>query len=131
MKFPTFLKYIRFLNKQQDYLVLILFACFWVGLVSVAGTLTSGYHLTDNHEFININDTLQFAGFWKTVSGIENYYFQYRFAPVLFFMRVLMVQLFHLDFHPHNLIYRLLNCFHLQIIPLLGMRISLRSGLFP
>ena len=98
MKYPTFLKQIRFLNKQQDYLVLILIACFWVGLLSVAGTLTSGYHLTDNHEFININNTLAFAGFWKTVSGIENYYFQYRFAPVLFFMRVLMVQLFHLDF---------------------------------
>jgi len=89
---------IKFLKKYNDFLYLFFFVSFWVILLSVSGTLSSGYHLTDNHEFVNINNGLHFEGFWRTVYGIENYYFQYRFVPVSFFMRVLMVQLFHLNF---------------------------------
>jgi len=87
-----------FIKKKQSFLVFIFFLCFWFCLLSISGTLTSGYHLTDNHEFVKLHIGIQHEGFWKTLYGTEKYFLQFRFAPVIFFIRILMIQLFHLSF---------------------------------
>jgi hypothetical protein len=111
MKLGVFLKNFKHFENLIDVTVLLFFVIFWVGLLGFSGTLTSGYHLTDNHEFVNIDHGLKSEGFITTLINTEKYYFQYRFAPLTFFMRVLSIQIFHLNFIHLSILWLIVTIF--------------------
>lgn len=79
---------------KESIAVIIIISLFVFGFLYCTGTLLSGYHLVDDHEFYTIGDTLKDNGLWKTMGICVKNDFQIRFRPLYYIERVLGVALF-------------------------------------
>ncbi len=91
------LRVVRFLL-NNPLLALIIFSVFWILLLSSTGTLTSGYHLIDDHEMIRINADLQHSNYFNVTADWLSRDLGLRFRPVYIIHRVLTVQLLGVNF---------------------------------
>lgn len=83
---------------NKHVIALILFSIFWTSLVIYTGTLTSGYHFTDDHEIISINKSIDDNGIENTVSYFLNKDLEIRFRPFYYLHRIALVKFFETNF---------------------------------
>lgn len=95
-----------FSKKRENFLCGILIAASIILFFVVSGTLTSGYHFTDDHEFVLINSELKSAPVLQTMAKWIVRDFNSRFRPLYFAIRVLEVWAFKLNFFAYS-VYRM------------------------
>lgn len=95
---------LRKINKEQIYLIIIILLAFPIILFSV-GTITSGWHLVDDHETLRIvqtkaNEGISFFNAFRNecINDME-----IRWRPAYWFFRVLEAYVFGLNSIIHNL----------------------------
>lgn len=76
------------------------FFVFWLGLLSLSGSLTSGFHFTDDHQIIAFHETLRNAGTVETALGwiADDVRTIGRFLPVYYIHRLLEIKFFGAEF---------------------------------
>lgn len=76
------------------------FFVFWFGLLYLSGSLTSGFHFTDDHQIISFSKTLENAGAIETaLDWVERDVRSIgRFLPVYYIHRLLQIEFFGTDF---------------------------------
>lgn len=89
------------LNRKDYLVVLITIFIFWFFILSVSGSLFSGYHFIDDHEIIDIfhdfND-LHFGLLEEIVKRINSDIFEFhRFRPLYFVHRVIQTKIFGIN----------------------------------
>ena len=91
------MQYERIMKKAT---AIIFFLVFWFAFLGASGTLTSGFHFTDDHQIIYFDDALQLgAGAFESALGwIANDASSGRFLPLYYFHRLLEIKLFGTDF---------------------------------
>lgn len=92
-----------FANLKERRLVnwvlpLIIFTLFWAGLFLYSGTLTSGYHLIDDHEMVRMSGDLNNRNFFDVSSEWLLRDLATRFRPIYYLHRILVVQVLGTDF---------------------------------
>jgi hypothetical protein len=88
------------MNRKSALAPFAFFFIFWFGLLFFSGSLTSGFHFTDDHQIISYSETLKSAGAIETAlkwvaddaSSIG------RFLPVYYIHRLLQIKFFGTDF---------------------------------
>jgi hypothetical protein len=91
---------IKALHKHETTLALLVFAAFWSTFLFSSGTVTSGYHLIDDHMVLVINRQLardnvfQVAANWVT----HQLYDTGRFLPVYAVLKVFSIRIFGANF---------------------------------
>lgn len=84
--------------KKIDAFVLagitLMLGAFFIG----TGTIFSGYHFTDDHEIIRINNNLNTSSLFSVINQWTSNDFNIRFRPLYYPHRVLLVKLFGLNF---------------------------------
>jgi hypothetical protein len=86
-------------TKMQEYfMVLIIFLSLVFGFIAFTGTLCSGFHFTDDHEIIRINDYLKHGDFFQLARGVISNDLNKRFRPFYYLHRVLQTRLFGINF---------------------------------
>ena len=83
---------------NKNAIALILFAIFWTSLVIYTGTLTSGYHFTDDHEIISINKNIDDNGIVNATKSILKKDLDIRFRPFYYLHRITFVKFFDTNF---------------------------------
>lgn len=88
------------MNAKNASAVLVFFFVFWFGLLALSGSLSSGFHLTDDHQIIVYSETLKEAGALKTALGwiSSDMSSTGRFLPLYYVHRLLEIKLFGTDF---------------------------------
>ncbi len=86
-------------RKKEAVLVWGLFAALVFGVVTVMGTLTSGFHLVDDWEFAKYVDwmTLEGRSLWDCLGEAVGYDLTMRFRPLYYINRVLMAAVFGIN----------------------------------
>lgn len=86
-------------RKKEAVLVWGFFAVLVFGVVSVMGTLTSGFHLVDDWEFAKYMDwmTLEGRSLWDCLREAVGYDLTMRFRPLYYINRVLMTAVFGIN----------------------------------
>lgn len=79
---------------KESIIAVIIISIVVFGFLYYTGTLLSGYHLVDDHEFYTIRDTLNNNGLWKTIGICVESDLEIRFRPLYYVERVLGVALF-------------------------------------
>lgn len=75
--------------RTQEYLItMFIFGAIVFGLLIVTGTLTSGIHLVDDHEFFSIQASIKSEGVVKTLINFMGKDLGYRFRPLYWVERV-------------------------------------------
>lgn len=88
------------IKHKNYYAAFLFFAIFWLAFLGFSGTLTSGYHLTDDHEIVRINSdlktqsTLAVAKKWMKNDQVSTH----RFRPLYFIHRVIEAKIFSTNF---------------------------------
>lgn len=89
------LKIKAFCKNPKNYLALIMFALGWFIILGFSGSIFSGYHLTDDHELIRINNDFVSG---ETFLNVEKKWivndFEIRFRPFYYLYRVLETKIF-------------------------------------
>jgi hypothetical protein len=91
---------IKALYKHETIVALLVFAALWSAFLFSAGTVTSGYHLIDDHMVLVINRQLardnvfQVAANWVT----HSLYDMGRFLPVYSVLKVFSIRIFGANF---------------------------------
>jgi len=85
---------------KNYYAAFLFFALFWLALLGFSGTLTSGYHLTDDHEIVGTNSDLKFE---STLTVMEKWmkndqFGTHRFRPLYILHRTLETKVFGTNF---------------------------------
>lgn len=88
----------RTTKAQEYFIVLIIFVFLVFGFLATTGTLFSGFHFTDYHEVVSINDGLKHNDFFQLVKGIISNDLGKRFIPFHSFNGVLQTRLFGINF---------------------------------
>ncbi|MEW6235085.1 MAG: hypothetical protein AB1656_06835 [Candidatus Omnitrophota bacterium] len=78
----------RTFRPSHSYAILF-FLIFWLLLFICAGTLFSGFHLTDDHEIMTIRETLSHQSFLAAAYEIIQKDLTIRFRPFYYFMRTI------------------------------------------
>lgn len=79
---------------KEHIVAIIIISIVVFGFLYYTGTLLSGYHLVDDHEFYTIRDTLKNNGLWKTIGICVESDLEMRFRPLYYVERALGVALF-------------------------------------
>ena len=85
---------------KNYYAAFLFFAIFWLAFLGFSGTLTSGYHLTDDHEIVRINNDLKSE---STLAVAEKWmkndqFGTHRFRPFYILHRTLETKVFGTNF---------------------------------
>lgn len=96
-----------FSKKREKLLCGILIAVSIILFFVASGTLTSGYHFTDDHQFVVINEELKVVPVLQTINKWITQDFNIRFRPLYYAIRVLEVWAFKLNFFAYSA-YRML-----------------------
>ena len=88
----------KFEKINKNLIAFILFGVFWTSLLVITGTLTSGYHFTDDHEIISINKNVQDNGIANATKSIIKNDLNIRFRPFYYFNRAVLIKLFSTNF---------------------------------
>lgn len=83
---------------NKHIIVLILFSIFWISLVFFNGTISSGYHFTDDHEIISINESINNNGIINTIEFYLKKDLSIRFRPFYYLHRIALVKVFQTNF---------------------------------
>lgn len=89
---------IQFLKMNKNLTALILFFVFWSSFVILTGTLTSGFHFTDDHEIITINKNIHDNGLFNATKSTIRDDLTMRFRPFYFLHKIIIVKLFGTNF---------------------------------
>lgn len=83
-------------KKQEFILVCVLSGLFVFGIMLAMGTMTCGWHLTDDHEFLDILYQVKAAGrsFWDMAVEYTSRDISFRFRPIYMPTRVFSVWMF-------------------------------------
>lgn len=82
-------------KEKQGYLFAgILFMIFVSGLLIILGTINSGYHLIDDHEFYTYQGTINKVGLWNAVKINIKGDLAIRYRPLYIILRTLGVAIF-------------------------------------
>lgn len=95
-------------KRKELFLVILISGLYVYGLLAITGTLTSGYHLLDDHEIL-INTAYFRDGTytWKTIfsQGIFNYFQEgIRFRPLYTTLRLLRSWVFGTNYTAWSLL---------------------------
>lgn len=93
----TFIQKLANINKI-DYLVIFIFLISIFYFFYFTGTLTSGYHFTDDHKMIDIENSLTDSTLIHTVIDYVKDDLNIRFRPGYYLYYILMVKIFSLNF---------------------------------
>jgi len=88
---------IKALHKHETSLALLVFAAFWSVFLLSAGTVTSGYHLMDDHIILLINRDLSQNNVFQIMANCIQSDLHVRFRPV-YCLRVFSVQILGTNF---------------------------------
>jgi len=80
--------------KNKNIIAFIFFTLFWASFVFISGTLTSGYHFTDDHEVISFNKNIQNNGLLDASKSIIKEDLKERFRPFYYLHRIIIIKLF-------------------------------------
>lgn len=88
------------MNRKHALVAFLFFFFFWFGFLFLSGSLTSGFHFTDDHQIITYNETLESAG---AIDTALNWIGQDvrtigRFLPVYYIHRLVQIKFFGADF---------------------------------
>lgn len=83
---------------NKNLFALILFIVFWSSFMIFTGTLTSGYHFTDDHEIITINKNVNDNGLINATISILKKDLDIRFRPFYYIHRIALVKLLGTNF---------------------------------
>lgn len=88
------------LDKKRELFLIAISSFFLIfGIMLEMGTITSGWHLVDDHEFLRWNYEMKFQGVsvFKIISRVSREQFSYRYRPLYMVMRVLLCKLFGIN----------------------------------
>ncbi len=88
----------HFVEKKKNLFAFVLFVLFWFAVVLFSGTLTSGYHFTDDHGIISIDKSISETGFLNTCKSVVVEDFSIRLRSVYYLHRVVETKLFGTHF---------------------------------
>jgi hypothetical protein len=80
----------KFEVANKELMAFYLFALFWSLLLGGSGTLTSGFHFTDDHEIISINKLKQKKGVFYTTKRYIQDDLKIRFRPFYYFYKIVL-----------------------------------------
>lgn len=88
------------MNRKKTLAAFAFFFFFWFGLLYLSGSLTSGFHFTDDHQIISFSKTLENAGAIETaLDWVERDVRSIgRFLPVYYIHRLLQIKFFGTEF---------------------------------
>lgn len=98
---------IESINKKWELLIVIALSFFMVfGVVVGIGTLTSGYHLVDDHQILEWTYQMEREGqsVWEVISRELANDFTIRFRPLYIITHILKVKLFGINLTYHALV---------------------------
>lgn len=107
------IKYLKRVNnnlnqKYEKQIAFFIYLLFWLLLLVLSGTIKSGYHFTDDHEILSINEQIKLKGFWATLlSFIEND-LQIRFRVFYYMFRISLTQFLGVNLFLWSLVYLLM-----------------------
>ena len=81
-------------EKQEFLLAGIFFIIFVLGLLSILGTVSSGYHLIDDHEFYSYQERIAQFGLWGAIKINIKGDLAIRYRPLYIILRTLGVAIF-------------------------------------
>ena len=86
-------------KKQEFFAVAVLSVLMVFGIVIGMGTLTSGYHLVDDHEFLEWIYQMRFQGVsvWEIIAEKIRQDLVWRYEPAYYFTRILSARLFGIE----------------------------------
>lgn len=100
-------KKIESIGKRQElFLVVLLSALMVFGIILGMGTLTSGYHLVDDHEFLEWIYQMQSQGkgVWELIIKQLRQDFTWRYEPAYYATRILSTRLFGVGLTGYSLV---------------------------
>lgn len=88
------------MNIKKAIAVLAFFFVFWFGLLSISGSLFSGFHFTDDHQIIVYSETMKTSGAVSTALNwvADDAKSIGRFLPVYYVHRMLQIKFFGSEF---------------------------------
>ena len=91
---------------QEIVLVVLLFALMVFGIIVGVGTITSGYHLVDDHEFLEWIYQMQNQGksVWELIAKQLRQDLIWRYEPAYYATRILSVRLFGVSLTGYSLV---------------------------
>lgn len=81
-------------NKKEYIYIAILFSILVFSFLFLTGTISSGIHLIDDHEFLKVKSGLEKIGFWKELFKVISSDLRIRFRILYWMERVIGVFLF-------------------------------------
>ena len=97
------------MKKKKDFLVLAIITVSLLFLFLRFGTITSGYHMTDDQEILRILDTLSTKSYGETTVSFIKGDLDIRYRPVYFVHRIAQASLFGTNF-PAWSVYTVVLC---------------------
>ncbi len=95
------------MNKKQELFWIILLSSLMVfGITIGMGTITSGYHLVDDHEFLEwiYQMQKQGKGVWELIARQLRQDFTWRYEPAYYASRILSTRLFGINLAGYSLV---------------------------
>jgi hypothetical protein len=95
------------MNKKQELFWIILLSSLMVfGITIGMGTITSGYHLVDDHEFLEwiYQMQKQGKGVWELIAKQLRQDFTWRYEPAYYASRILSTRLFGINLAGYSLV---------------------------
>lgn len=88
------------MNRKGALAAFVFFSVFWFGVLYLSGSLTSGFHFTDDHQIIGFSNSIDSVGFIDQAIGYigGDISDKGRFLPLYDIHRLLEVKLFGTDF---------------------------------
>lgn len=85
-------------GRNRDLIALLLFTAFWLSLLTISGTINSGFHFQDDHEIITISKRIDDNGLFAASLSILKEDMVTRFRPFYYIHRIALVELLGTNF---------------------------------
>ena len=95
------------IGRKQEFLLIILLSVLMVfGIIIGMGTLTSGYHLVDDHEFLRWVYSMKYEGkgVWELIVEWLQLDFIWRYEPLYYATRILSARIFGVSLTGYSLV---------------------------
>jgi hypothetical protein len=83
-----------FLIKNKSLIAFILITLFWSSFLFFTGTITSGFHFTDDHEIITIQKKIYDTDLISALKSVLREDMAMRFRPFYYIYRIVLIELF-------------------------------------
>jgi hypothetical protein len=102
------MKFAKHFSQHTDLLVILGIVLFLTCSLLFTGTISSGFHFTDDHQIYNIEDDLSTSSTLEVASSWIKRDFEWRFRPLYFMHRVFQVKMFGSNFLLWSIYYGIL-----------------------